>query len=130
MAEKKLPLRLTVEGEDNDTLSRAIDNYRNLKAGKKLFILELLEAGQILKECGLLDIVTSMDTLPSYRTGNQSARRAALLLELVNLSGGQLATPQVQHRIVEPKVTDEARNAAAEAKDEVKKTTLPKFGHS
>lgn len=88
MTIKTLPLRLEIEGEDNDSLSRAIENYQKLRAGKKLFILELLEAGQIIKECGLLDIVSNVDSLPNYQEGNQSQRRAILLAELVGLVSG------------------------------------------
>lgn len=123
MTEKTLPLRLMLEGEGDDTMARVIDSYRNLKAGKKLLIIELLQCGQILKECGLLDIVSSVDDTPDYLGGTQSQRRALLLAELASLGGGQRPTT-VSAPPAFP-VTENTVEPAAPAQNQVK---VPKLG--
>lgn len=61
--------------------------YESGSAGKSVLLAQCVAGGMILKECGLLDLITQIDSSQAYKAGTASERRALLLAELRSLFG-------------------------------------------
>lgn len=69
--------------------------YESGTAGKSVLLSQCVAGGMILKECGLLDLITQIDT-PAYQAGTPGERRAMLLAELRAMFGQGPAVPAVE----------------------------------
>lgn len=78
---------------DDSAMGRFCAAYENRKSGKRQLIEETLQAGQILKENGLADMLVHIADTPEYKAGDLYKRSEILFNGLNRLLGGMNAQP-------------------------------------
>lgn len=86
---------------ENTPQGRLAAAYEDGEYGKSPLINRTMEAGAILLDCNLQEIVIGLSKLDAYVNGDSSQRRALLLAELRVLGGG-IIEPITQMREAAP----------------------------
>lgn len=124
--------KLSISGVDGDARERFCKMYQERTSGKSALLHELLAAGTILKEAGLLDLVLNLDSNPEYRAAPNTLKTRMLLVELSQLFAGALPAAEAPAPVPPP--AEPAAPVAEPEKAEVKepqsapKAAMPNFG--
>ncbi|GAL07897.1 hypothetical protein JCM19237_277 [Photobacterium aphoticum] len=82
---KPVNAKINVTGASGNALERFCEMYHGRVGGKSELVNELLSAGVVLKEAGLLDMILNLDQDPAFRSAPNTVKTRRVVGELSEL---------------------------------------------